>query len=151
MKISTMLMVTIAIMAVLGGCATVPMASALLDNQAKTFTAPAGKANLYVGRSGNPVGGGIAFQVTVDGKNLGSIGPGCYYLIAVEPGRHSVSVSSNENSAQTKIEASANNNYFVEVYATMGLATARVGINQLDEEHGKSMVNRGKRAEGLLD
>jgi hypothetical protein len=132
------------------GCATIPMASTDLDAAAKTFTPPAGQANLYIVRSGF-FGGAIAFHVIVDRYAVGSIGPGTFHLVTVEPGHHSIQVSSNENSAQAKFDAEADKNYFFEVSAVLGMMTARVAIDQIDEEKGKKEVTEGKRAESLTE
>ena len=76
--------------AVLAGCATVPMASVEQDLEAKSFTPNEGKANLYIARSKTCFGSAIAFRIMVDGIPIGSVGPGTYHLLAIEPGQHSI-------------------------------------------------------------
>jgi hypothetical protein len=136
----------------LASCATVPLASPDADAAAKAFSPPNGKASVYIGRANSPIGGAISFQVIVDGKVVGSAAPGTYYLVEVDPGNHSVAATSNENSEKAKFAAYAGKNYYFEVSVNMGVATARVGLKQIqDEQKGQSMVRAAKRAEGLLD
>jgi Protein of unknown function (DUF2846) len=132
----------------LSGCATVPMATPTLDAEAKQFVPPTGKSNVYVFRGGGP-GGAIAFQVQLDGRIIGSIAPDTYHLVAVEPGDHAVAASSNENSRMVRFRAVAGQSYFFRIEALMGWASARVGLEQLDDEHGRKGVVEAERAESL--
>ena len=83
---------------VLFGCATAPnvsIASATDDAAAKTFTPRAGKTNLYIAQSNNQGGNAATFDIIVDGKRMGPIGPGIFYLVEIEPGKHTIMASSS--------------------------------------------------------
>jgi hypothetical protein len=136
---------------ILAGCATVPMATVEQDIEAKSFTSIPGKSNLYIARRNAYFGAAITFRIMVDGNPIGSIGPGTYHLVAVEPGQHSILVSSNENSDQVMFEASAEKSYYFQVRVSMGLITARTEIDQIDEGSGMQLVLNGKRAVSFWD
>ena len=131
------------------GCATTTMASAEMDSIAKSFTPPSGLSNLYLMRSGSIFAGSIAFNIMVDGKYIGTIVPATFHLLYMSPGRHFISVSSNENSVQTQLVVEGNKNYFYEVSTAIGLITARVSINKVSEEEGKRLVKNCSRAESI--
>jgi hypothetical protein len=148
-SLQTHLMGLCSIAVLLSGCAaTVPMAMATLDAEAKQFVPPAGQSNVYVFRSGGP-GWAIAFQVQLDGRVIGSIAPNTYHLAAVEPGDHTIAASSNENSRMVRFRALAGQSYFFEIEPQMGWVSARVGLEQVDDEHGRKGVLEAKRAESL--
>jgi hypothetical protein len=136
---------------VLVGCATVPMATVEQDIEAKSFTPTSGMANLYIARRNAYFGSAITFRIIVDGIPIGSIGPGTYHLISIEPGQHNILISSNENSDQVMFEAAAEENYYFQVLVLMGLITARTGIEQIDEGSGIQLVLNGKRAMSIWD
>jgi Protein of unknown function (DUF2846) len=137
------------IVTLVGGCMTapgIPMASPASDADAKQFLPPAGKANLYVSRSNGS--SGASFDVSVDEKLLGPIGPGTFYLFAVDPGRHEVSVKSMMTSANITMDAAAGKNYFYEVTATSSGYAGKPSLGMvLIEEMGKLMVRQAQRAQ----
>jgi len=140
------------IMTLVGGCMTapsVPMASPASDADAKQFTPPAGKANLYIAWSNGSSGGASHVDVSVDGKLLGPIAPGTFYLVAVDPGKHEVSAKSGMNPTNVAVDAAAGNTYFYELTATSGAYGANkpsLGV-VLIEEMGKMMVRQAQRAQ----
>ena len=139
----------------LAACATAPVAtvaSSESDTSAKKFMPPEGKANLYIAWSNNPNGGARSFNVSLDGKMLGVISPGTYNNVAIDPGKHSIVVTSNLNSAKVSLDAAAGKNYFYEVTASAGTYTAQPSISLvLLEEMGKIMVRQNKRAQTISE
>jgi hypothetical protein len=139
----------------LAACATAPVAtiaSSESDATAKKFMPPEGKANLYVAWSKNPNGGARSFNISLDGKLLGVISPGTYTNVAIDPGKHSIVVASNLNSAKVSLDATAGKNYFYEVTASAGTYTAQPSISfVLLEEMGKIMVRQNKRAQTISE
>ena len=110
--------------AIITSCATVPIAPQNMDAEAKKFSPPPGKANVYVMRS-SALGGAIAFQSTIDGVRLGGVVPNHYLMKSVSPGVHTLEVFSNENADMAQFQAVAGENYFYDVFAKMGWASAR--------------------------
>lgn len=139
----------IAAAAVSGCAATVSMAPAAEDVAAKQFMPAAGEANIYIVREDRFTGSAVAFEIQVDGTSVGSLAPGTYLLIEVDPGEHVISSTTNENQEVRRLVAEAGNNYFFEVTPRMGWLAARVGLEQVDEGAGTKLVNEGKMAEDL--
>lgn len=139
----------LAITALAGCMTTVHLATPESDAAAKRFAPPEGKANLYIARSNDSYGERALFGVTVDGKAVGPIAAGTFYLIALDPGKHTVAATSTENSSRATLDAQAGKNYFFEVKATAGIAAARVSLGfVLLEQMGKIMVQQDRRARG---
>ena len=131
--------------AIMASCASVPIAPKHMDTDAKKFSPPPSKANVYVMRSSS-YGGAIAFQSTVDGVRLGGVVPKRYLMKSVDPGVHTLEVFSNENADMAQFHAVAGQNYFYDVNAKMGWVSARTKLKRLDENDGKAKVLRLTRA-----
>lgn len=129
----------------LGGCASVPMASLDDDAKAKTFAAKEGKSSIYVYRN-ESFGGAIPITVALDGKVAGQTGPQTYFLLEVEPGAHEVS-SIAENNSLLKLNTEAGKSYYVWQEVKMGMWMARSLLQQVDEATGRKGVNECKRAQ----
>ena len=136
----------------LAGCVTVasvPMATSASDADAKTFRPPEGRADLYVARSNGSAGAAGLFDISVDGKLVGPIAPGTFYLVVLDSGRHEISAATGMNTTRVTLDADAGRNYFYEVTATSGGFTAKPSLGiVLIEEMGKMMVRQAKRAQG---
>ena len=138
----------------IAGCVTaasVSMATADSDASAKTFTPPDGKANLYIAWSGSS-NQKASFDVSVDGKSVGPIAPGTFYLLAMDPGRHSITVAARMSSARETLTSEAGKNYFYEVTANSTGLMAKPSLGfVLIPEMGKIMVRQNKRAQGASE
>ena len=141
------LKLTVALLTLLtvSGCATTPMTTATDDADAKTFTPPKGKANLYVYRGGG-VGSAVAFPLTLDGRRVGTMVPSTYACLSVSPGNHSLTMDSLENAQVKTVDAKAGALYFFRVEPTIGLLVARVKLSTVDEATGKEVVSRYHRS-----
>jgi hypothetical protein len=104
---------------------------------------------IYIARESQYFGQAILFQVAVDGKLLGGIARGTYYMAQVPPGEHSVTALSNENQDSLKLKTEASKVYYVKVNARMGAVSARVSLQQLSNEEGMEIVKSGELAAGL--
>jgi len=130
--------------AALTGCASVPMASLEKDAAAKTYQVPPGKSNIYVYRNEN-LGGAIKLTLLMDGRLIGDTGPKTYYLLEVDPGRHTL-LSKAENDSVLELNTETGKNYFVWQEVKMGLWQPRSLLQQVDEATGKAGVEECKRA-----
>ncbi|MDB4387627.1 hypothetical protein N9Z15_05435 [Akkermansiaceae bacterium] len=131
--------------AIIASCASVPVAPQNMDAEAKKFSPPPGKANVYVIRSGVS-GSTVAFQSTIDGVRLGGVVPRHYLMKSVSPGVHTLEAFSNENADMAQFQAVAGENYFYDAIPMMGWSTARTKLKRLDEADGKKKVLSCKRA-----
>jgi hypothetical protein len=134
------------------GCATGPnvsLATPESDAAAKQFAPLDGRANLYVARSNDSAG--TTFNVIVDGRTIGPIISGTFYLVDIDPGKHNLAAVSKLYSAKATLDAEAGKNYFYEVTGTSSGLTAKPSLGiVLLEEMGKIMVRQGKRAQSSV-
>lgn len=134
-----------ALVVLVTGCASVPMASLDDDARAKNFAVAPGKASIYVYRN-ESLGGAIPMTVTLNGKVAGQSGPQTYYLWEVEPGAHEVG-SIAENTSTLKLDTRPGQAYFIWQEVKMGLWMARTQLQQVDEATGRKGVAECKRAQ----
>lgn len=125
-------------MLLLGGCASVPKASVERNAQAKTFTPPAGKANIYVYRN-ESMGGAVKMDVDLDGKTVGQTAAKTFFMLEVAPGKHTL-VSKAENDSMLEVDTEAGKNHFVWQEVKMGIMYARNKLQMVDEPTGKAGV-----------
>jgi hypothetical protein len=129
----------------LTGCATVPMAPADADSQAKNFATKPDKSSIYVYR--NESFGGVArMTVSLDGKVAGQSGPQTYFLWEVDPGPHEIA-SHAENVETLQITAEAGKAYYVWQEAKVGVWGARSRLHLMDERAGRKAVAECKLAQ----
>nr|WP_232099146.1 DUF2846 domain-containing protein [Aeromonas veronii] len=128
--------------ALLSGCASVPMADATADAQAKQFVAPKDAANLYIYRN-ETFGAAIKMPLLVDGSAVGDTVAHSYILKQVIPGSHTIT-SKSENDATLTLSTEAGKNYYVWQEVKMGLLMARSKLSQVSEEEGKQGVMESK-------
>lgn len=122
----------------LGGCASVPMASKDHDAQAKEFTVQKNQSNIYLYRNEN-IGGAIAIPVMIDGRVAGKTAAKTYFLWSVPPGKHEI-VSMGENTEKITLDTKAGKNYFVWQEIKMGMWQPRTLLHVMNEEDGRKAV-----------
>ncbi len=132
-------------LAVLAGCASVPMASLQDDSTGKAFAPADGKANIYLYRN-ETFGAAIPVTVALDGKVAGQTASQTYFLWTVEPGRHEISCNA-ENTETLALTTSSGKNYFVWQEMKMGMWMARCSLSEKSEEEGRKAVQECKRAQ----
>ncbi|HXH64023.1 MAG TPA: DUF2846 domain-containing protein [Mariprofundaceae bacterium] len=135
----------VALLSLLGGCATVPMASLDKDNQAKTFQAPPQASRIYIYRNEN-MGGAIPMAVSVDGKTVGQTGPKTYFMLDVAPGKHRIE-SLTENVASLTLNTEQGKSYYVWQEVKMGLWSARSALHEVSAAQGQKGVMECKLAQ----
>lgn len=127
------------------GCASVNMGNPQQDAAAKTFTAPAGKAAIYVYRN-ESMGAAVKMDVEVDGKPIGQTAANTFLRKEVEPGKHTVT-SKAENDDTVEIDAKPGALYYIWQEVKMGMLYARTKLHLVSEADGKKGVNETKLAE----
>ena len=134
----------------LAGCAaTVDLAAPEEDLAAKRFVPEEGQANIYVTREDQFTGSAVLFQLVVDQHAIGGIAPGTYHLIPVEPGHHTISVTTAENQSIEEVDVEAGRSYFFEVKPKMGWFAARAEVDPLSEKEGRAAIAENVLAEGI--
>lgn len=136
-----------ALIVLLSGCASVPMASIERDSQAKTFAVKPGLSNIYVYRN-ESMGAAVKMDVELDGKFIGQTAAKSYFALEVSPGKH-ILVSKAENDSSLEVNAEAGKNNFVWQEVKMGLVIARTKLQIVDEETGKAGIAECKLIESV--
>ncbi|MHB1429336.1 MAG: DUF2846 domain-containing protein [Rhodocyclaceae bacterium] len=134
--------ISVTLLLVLSGCASVPMAPLEQDAKAKEFMPAQGRAALYIYRSEN-FGGAIPMTVTVNSKAIGQTAAKTYFLLSVPPGKYMVE-SHAENISNLSLTTEAGKNYFVWQEVKMGMWMARSLLQQVDEAAGRAGVAESK-------
>lgn len=128
----------LATVAVLAGCASVPMGDAKQDAAAKTFSVPADKAAIYIYRN-ESMGAAVKMDVEIDGQPIGQTAAKTYLFKEVSPGKRVVT-SKAENTERLEIDAKPGKAYFIWQEVKMGLLYARNKLQLVDDATGKKGV-----------
>jgi len=154
-------MLLILVVVALSGCVTYsppapsPPASPESDTQAKQFLPPPGKGDVYVARPSEFVllGRSTPYAITVDGKQVGGLMPGMYYCVALEPGNHALSASSESSITNMTVAVEAGKNYYYQLTASNASDNAaKLSLGWVIlEPMGKLMVQNNKRAQGAIE
>jgi len=134
--------ISVILLLVLSGCASVPMAPLEQDIKAKEFVPAQGRAALYIYRSEN-FGGAIPMTITVNSKAIGQTAAKTFFLLNVVPGKYTVE-SHAENVSSLSLTTEAGKNYFVWQEVKMGMWMARSLLQQVDETTGRAGVTESK-------
>lgn len=130
------------LVAMLTGCASVPMASLDQDAKAKDFTPRPDKATLFIYRN-ETFGAAIPITVSVNERTIGQTASKTYFRFNVNPGRYKIKAHA-ENVAELNVDAVAGRNYFIWQEMKMGMWTARANLTQVDDETGHAGVSESK-------
>jgi len=140
MNISLKSLMLIATLAILTGCASVPMAPQAQDAASKTFRAPsANMAGVYIYRN-SFVGKALTKTLYIDGIRIGDTANAVYFHREVQPGEHSLTTQAEFGDNSVKFDAVAGKNYFFRQYIKMGTFKGSAGIEAVSEEEGKQAV-----------
>jgi hypothetical protein len=129
----------------LAGCASVPLGDSKQDAALKSFSAPAGKAGIYIYRN-ESMGGAVKMDVDLDGKTIGQTAAYTYLYKEVAPGKHTIS-SKAENTDSVEIDAKAGTLIYLWQEVKMGVLFAGTKLHLVDEAEGKKGVLETKLAE----
>ncbi len=125
--------------------ATAPLASKQMDSEAKSFSPPPGKANLYLLRRDARRYVQISFESTLDGKRLGAVVRGRYIMRSIEPGLHTLETFNDTNGEVVQFQAKEGDLIFYELYPYAGWDKIKPRLKQLDQIIGKSQTTQLER------
>lgn len=133
--------VVLAAVALLAGCASVPMESKDLSDKAKKFNPPSpGKAGLYIYRTSG-VGGSLKKDILVDGKCIGESAPKVFFYEEVTGNQeHTVSTESEFSDNNVVFTPASDKNYFIRQYIKMGVFVGGANLELVSEGEGKGQV-----------
>lgn len=135
------------VMLLLGGCASVQMASEAEDAAAKKFTAKPSMSRIYVYRN-ETMGAAIKMPVSIDGQIIGETASKTYLMADVTPGTHVVR-SHTESTPELKVNTEANKVYFVWQEVKMGMWQAGSALQLMDQLKGRDEIMECKLAAGV--
>jgi len=131
--------VAVALLLLVSGCASVPMASKEEDAAAKSFRVPPGKGRVYVYRN-EFMGRQVKIPITLDGKLMGSTLAKTFFAFDVSPGSHEVGCV-GENPAKATVDVKPGEAVYVWQEIKMGMWAARCAMNVVDEKKGRKDVS----------
>lgn len=132
---------------IFAGCATVPMESKELSDNAKEFNPPSeGNAGLYLYRTSG-VGQALKKDFLVDDKCVGESAPNVFFYKEVNGGeQHKVSTESEFSPNDLLVKTESGQNYFVKQYIKMGVFVGGANLQLVDDVKGKEAVSKLKLA-----
>lgn len=134
-------------LALLAGCASVPMESSEKSELAKKFNPPtSGNAGVYIYRSGS-FGGALKKDIWIDGKCIGESAPNTFFYEEVKgDAEHKLSTESEFSPNDLLLTTSAGKNYFVRQFMKFGVFVGGAGLELVNDDEGKSEVSKLNRA-----
>ncbi|MDJ1654149.1 DUF2846 domain-containing protein [Raoultella sp. Ech2A] len=129
--------------ALLGGCASVPLAGNAENATAKSFPAPeSGKAGLYVYRD-SFVGKALKKDVYLDGRCLGETADRVFFYQQISASQpHTLGTESEFSPNNLTLNVAPGKNYFVRQYIKMGVFVGGAGLEQVPESEGMRVVSK---------
>lgn len=133
--------VAVAVVVLLTGCASVEMASKAESAKAKEFNPPAqGNAGVYIYRN-SFMGRTLKKDIWIDGKCIGESAPDVFFYTEVEGGKNYKVDTESEFSPNTlELMFEDGKNYFIRQFIKIGVFVGGAGLEQIDEEQGKTDV-----------
>lgn len=123
------------------GCAaSVPLAPKKLDKQAKQFEPSSDKASIYITRRSS-LGFAILFKIFIDGRMIGSIAYDTYHHLKMDPGNHTITVTSAVAQDTAKIYAEASELYFFDTVPQMRVFSVHVKLEKMNATEGMEVIN----------
>jgi hypothetical protein len=136
------------VVALLAGCASVKMEPKEASEKAKQFAVPtAGMAGVYVYRD-SFVGKALKKDVWMDGKCIGESGPDTFFYTETSPGKHTLSTESEFSPNDLAILLEAGKSYFYRQFIKMGLVRGGADLEAMPDEQGKAAVAKLGLASG---
>ncbi|PAV49473.1 hypothetical protein CK486_01500 [Pseudomonas sp. HAR-UPW-AIA-41] len=132
--------------ALLSGCASVPMESPEQDKALKAFPAPAqDKAGLYIFRDSS-LGPVLKKTVKIDDQTIGETAINTYLYREITPGQHVLATESEFGDNTLVLNAEAGKNHFVRQYIKIGLFVGGANLEQVSEAEGRKGVSETELA-----
>lgn len=132
---------------VIAGCASVPMETAELTEEARLFKAPEeGYAGLYIYRD-SFMGKALKKDIWVNDKCVGESAANVFFYEEY-PGdqEYLISTESEFSPNSIKLLLEAGKNYFVRQYIKIGLLVGGADLEVEDQEVGKAAISKLNRA-----
>lgn len=128
--------------AVLSGCASVPMDTPSADAALKAFPAPpADQAGLYIYRDSH-FGQGLKKTLKVDGEVIGETANRTYFYRLVSPGSRVIATESEFSDNSINLQAVAGQNHYVRQSIKMGLFVGGAKLEVVPEATAQAHLQK---------
>ncbi|MFZ3153276.1 DUF2846 domain-containing protein [Pseudomonas sp.] len=128
--------------AVLSGCASVPMDTPSADAALKSFpTPPADQAGLYIYRD-SFAGQGLKKTVKVDGEIIGETANRTYFYRLISPGNRVIATESEFSDNAINLLAVAGQNYYVRQSIKMGVFVGGAKLEVVPEATAQAHLQK---------
>ena len=132
--------------ALLSGCASVPMESSEKDQELKAFPAPPqNQAGLYIFRD-SAMGPALKTTVKLNDQVIGETAINTYFYRPIAPGQHVLATESEFSDNTLNLSAEAGKNYYVRQYIKIGVFVGGANLEQVPEAEGQKAVISTKLA-----
>jgi len=120
--------------------AAAPDAAAAPMASGKVPTPPAGKGQIVFFRPSRLVGMALSYSVHEDGKGVGKLGNGAYFIAVEDPGPHTFTMN-GEVTDTLHVEVDAGETQYVQQTLGVGIMSARPHITPSDKATFDGMPN----------
>lgn len=126
--------------ALLSGCASVPMESAEKNQELKAFPAPpANQAGLYIFRD-SVLGPVLKKTVKIDNEVVGETAANTYFYRVISPGQHVLATESEFSDNTINLNAEAGKNHYVRQSIKLGVFVGGAKLAEVSEAEGQEGV-----------
>jgi hypothetical protein len=126
--------------ALLSGCASVPMESAEKNQELKAFPAPPeNQAGLYIFRD-SALGPILKKTVKIDNQVVGETATNTYFYRVVSPGTHVLATESEFSDNTINLNAEAGKNHYVRQSIKFGVFVGGAKLQEVSEAEGQKGV-----------
>lgn len=133
--------------ALLSGCASVPMESAEKNQVYKAFpTPPENQAGVYIFRD-SMLGSGLKKTVKIDNDVVGETAMNTYFYRVVSPGPHVLATESEFSDNTINLNAQAGKNHYVRQSIKMGVFVGGASLEEVSETEGQKGVTETELAQ----
>ncbi|BBP84660.1 DUF2846 domain-containing protein [Pseudomonas sp. No.21] len=132
--------------ALLSGCASVPMESPEKDAALKAFpNPPQDQSAVYIFRD-TSLGAALKKTVKIDDKVIGETAPNTYFYRLITPGAHVLSTESEFGDNTLNLSAQPGKNHYVRQSIRIGVFAGGATLSEVSESEGKKAVADTKLA-----
>ena len=133
--------ISMLVISLFSGCATVPMESKQHSSAAKEFNPPQeGYSGLYIYRLGGP-GTALKKDVWIDGECVGETAPNMFFYLEVEGDKeYVISTESEFSPNDLVVMAKSGEIYFVKQYIRLGVFVGGANLKLVDRSQGEKDV-----------
>jgi Protein of unknown function (DUF2846) len=132
----------------LAACVSVPKATPEADLAAKRFQPVAGRAQLYIVRPSS-FGLAIMYQVSIDGRIVGSLAAETFLVQQLDAGTHVVAFFNNTSQENTEVTVEPAKNYFLRVGMNPAATSNRARMKLVPEEEGQQLVRSNSMVQSM--